>query len=135
MKLLRNLLFSSFLLTISQPLFAVSINWVDWTASSIDEVVGTGSSGGETIDVSYNGKYIGAQTDGGINYWNPSNSYTNNTVVDNAPPASDIIRITGGANALSHSITFSEAVVNPIMAILSLAQPTAAVTYDFGDIV
>ncbi len=57
----------------------------------------------------------------------------NNAVVDNAPPASDIIRITGGANALSHSITFSEPIVNPIMAILSLGQPSITITYDFGD--
>lgn len=133
MKLLRNLFFSSLLLTTSQSLFAVSINWVDWTATSTDEVIGTGNSGGEFIDVSYNGKYIGAQTGGGTNYWNPSDVYTNNTVVDNAPPASDIIRITGGSNALTHSITFSESVVNPLMAILSLGQPTTTVTYDFGD--
>lgn len=133
MKSLGKLFFLSLLLTASQSLFAASINWVDWTASSTDQVVGTGSASGETIDVSYNGKYIGAQTDGGTNYWNPSDSYTNNTVVDNAPPASDIIRITGGSNALSHSITFSEPVVNPIMAVLSLGQPSITITYDFGD--
>ena len=133
MKLPINLLFSILLLTSSQSLFAVSINWVDWTASSTNAVIGSGSSSGENIDVSYNGKYIGAQTDGGTNYWNPSDSYTSNTVVDNAPPASDIIRITGGANTLSHTITFSEPVVNPIMAILSLGQPSITVTYDFGD--
>ncbi len=133
MKVLKNSLFLSLLLTASQPLFAVSINWVDWTASSTNEVVGTGSSSGETINASYNGNYVGVQTEGGINYWNPSDSYTNNTVVDNAPPDVDIIRITGGANALSHSITFSKPVVNPIMAILSLGQPSITVTYDFGD--
>lgn len=49
----------------------------------------------------------------------------------NAPPDPDIIRLTGGIS-VTQTITFSQAVENPVMAILSLGQAGLLVTYNFN---
>ncbi|MBV5317983.1 MAG: PEP-CTERM sorting domain-containing protein, partial [Desulfobulbaceae bacterium] len=68
--------------------------------------------------------YSFAQTSGGTNFWNPSAPYLNATV-GNAPPASDIIALNVGGQK---TITFSQAVLNPIIALASWNSNTV----DFG---
>jgi hypothetical protein len=77
-----------------------------------------------TIDVMFSGSYGFAQTDGGTNYWSPSAPYIS-TEVENAPPASDIIALSTGGDA---TITFSQTVVNPLIALVSWNGNTV----DFG---
>lgn len=87
------------------------VDWVDWTDA--DNATVTGVVDG--IAVTYRGPREFAQLNGGTNYWNPSTPYTSATV-PNAPGTSDIIGLsfTGG------TLLFSEAVTNPVMAIVSL---------------
>jgi len=84
-----------------------------------------------STSVGYRGDVTFAQLGSGTNYWTEGSPapYTGNALVDNAPTASELI-------ALSHSgivntVTFSQAVVNPIMAIVSQGRPTLPVSYDF----
>jgi len=76
------------------------------------------------------GTFLGAQTNGGINYWIPSSPYISSEV-DNAPPDPDIIRLLGGSTTTTYKLTLSEPIKDPIMAIVSLGQPGFFVTYDF----
>jgi hypothetical protein len=72
-----------------------------------------------------------AQTAGGTNYWaaNGGAPYIS-AQVDNAPPDSDIISLVGGQNQ-TYRVTLSEAIKDPIMAIVSLGQPSLPTSYDF----
>jgi hypothetical protein len=110
---------------------AAPIIWTDWTSANTTTAAGT--LGG--INVGFAGNISpAAQTAGGTNYWavNPA-IYTSVPQVDNPPPDSDIIRLTGGTATGVQTITFSQPVTNPVMAILSLGQPGFPVTYVFGD--
>ena len=103
--------------------------WTDWTAADADSASGT--LGG--VGVAFSGALNpAAQTSGGTNFWsvNPA-TYTSAPEVDNGPPDSDIIRLTGGPGSGTQTLTFSAPVTNPVMAILSLGQLGVPVTYDF----
>lgn len=103
---------------------AATVDWTDWTSvtSAAPGVVGTLNAG--TIDVAFSGQYSFAQTNGGTNFWNPSTPYISSTV-SNAPPASDIIALGNGGTA---TITFSQPVLNPLLALVSWNGNTV----DFG---
>ncbi len=108
---------------------AAPIAWTDWTTADTDSA--SGSVNG--VAVAFSGALNPvAQTLGGTNFWavNPA-TYTSVPEVDNGPPDSDIIRLTGGAAAGVQTLTFSQPLTNPVMAILSLGQPGFGVTYDF----
>lgn len=115
--------------------------YVDWTAAN----PGAGTASGaitlpdaSTVGVTFSvtqasgapGSYLFAQTAGGINYWAPSAPYIS-AQVDNAPGTTDIIALTGGVGTTTYTVTLSEAIKDPIMAIVSLGQPGVFVTYDF----
>nr|WP_321465666.1 PEP-CTERM sorting domain-containing protein [uncultured Desulfobulbus sp.] len=89
------------------------IDWVDWTSSGNKSAQGTLAGG--TIAVTYNGEWSFVQTGAGTNYWTEGSPapYTGNSVVDNAPtPAEGIALSTAGTK----TITFSQAVLNPVFA-------------------
>jgi PEP-CTERM motif len=96
---------------------ATPVSWTDWTStmSTASGVVGSITTGSTTIDVGFTGPYSFAQVSGGTNYWNPSAPYIG-AAVDNAPPASDIIALGTGGTA---TITFSQPVLNPLIALVS----------------
>src|SRR5262249_19778170 len=50
--------------------------------------------------------------------------------VDNAPPGTDILQLEGGLNQI-YTVTLSEAIKDPIMAIVSLGRTNLPTTYDF----
>lgn len=96
---------------------AAPVSWTDWTSQSTaaSTVSGSLQVGATTVGVTYSGLYAFAQTSGGTNYWIPSAPYTSATV-SNPPPDPDIIALgTGGTK----TITFSQAVVDPILALVS----------------
>lgn len=108
---------------------AVPVTWADWTSANATSAAGT--IGG--IGVSFSGNINpAAQTSGGTNYWAVNPSIFTAPGLDNGPPDSDIIRLTGGATATgTQTITFAAPVVNPVMAIMSLGQSNFLVFYDF----
>jgi hypothetical protein len=65
----------------------------------------------------------------GPNYWNPSSPYIS-AQVDNAPPNCELLALIGGQNQ-TYNVTLSQPIKDPIMAIVSLGQPSVPTTYDF----
>lgn len=120
---------------------AATYHYVDWTAANL----GLGTASGtitlpnaSTVTVNFAATYAngsagtlyGAQINGGANYWNPSTPYTS-AQVDNAPPGTDILQLEGGLNQI-YTVTLSEAIKDPIMAIVSLGRTSTPTTYDFN---
>lgn len=103
---------------------AAPVSWTDWTAAAPSEVTGVLTFGSDTVDVTSTGAYLFAQVSGGTNYWIPSAPYISSTV-DNAPPDSDIIALSTGGTV---TITFSQAVQDPLLALVSWNGNTV----DFG---
>lgn len=125
---------------LSGPAWAAPYYYVDWQTAN----PGAGSASGtitlpdaSTVTVgfqAYNpdgspGTFFFGQTNGGTNYWNPTTPYISSQI-DNAPPGTDILALVGGANQ-TYVVTLSEAIKDPIMAIVSLGSPGIPTTYDF----
>lgn len=122
---------------------AVLYHYVDWTSANVAGGTATGTitlPDSSTVTVDFEaitstggaGSLNFAQTNGtGINYWaaNGGAPYISSQV-DNAPPDSDIISLVGGVNQ-TYKVTLSEAIKDPIMAVLSLGQGGVPTTYDF----
>ncbi len=139
-QLIRRWLLATGLVTAACSASAAPYYYVDWTAAN---VAGGTASGvitlpdASTVNVDFKATYAngsagtleGAQIAGGTNYWNPSSPYIS-AQVDNAPPGTDIIRLTGGLQQI-YTVTLSEAIKDPIMAIVSLGQPGLPTSYDF----
>lgn len=112
---------------------AATIDWTDWQSYSTG--VSTGSASGTigSIDVDFSGNVAFAQTGTGRNYWTEPQAgnepYTNNSVVDNAPDAAEMIAMS--RSGVTNTVTFSSAVTDPIMAIVSQGRSYLPVSYDF----
>lgn len=110
-------------------------DWAEWTSSTGSSASGTAQgtistpSGSHTV--TYTGEIFFSQiNNAGVYYYAPSTPFLSATV-PNAPPRADIIGLQGGAITGTHTLTFSPPVENPVMAIVSLGQPSIVVTYDF----
>ena len=110
---------------------SAQIAWTDWTSAVVGipgSATGTLMVGLTPITVSYTGEvYSATQTSGGIDYWSPGNAYS----VTGRPTGTDIITLTGGKQ-ITQRLTFSSPVLNPLMAVLSLGQPSQTRYYDFN---
>jgi PEP-CTERM motif len=109
---------------------AMIIDWVDWTGAGTNTASGTLAGG--AVSVTYTGPYGFVQngvTGNLTNYWTEGTPapYTNNSVVDNAPTAAEGIALN---QAGSKTVTFSQAVVNPLFAFNSWNGANQGV--DFG---
>lgn len=109
-------------------------DWAAWTSASgapVNAVSGTIASAGGAVSVNYTGEVFFANINNtGPNYYAPATPFLS-TSVPNAPPRRDIIGLQGGAGSGVHRLEFSPPVDDPIMAIVSLGQPSIQVTYDF----
>lgn len=125
---------------LAAPAASVPYHYVDWQSATSNTASGVITlPDSSTVTVGFealnpdgtpaNALSPAAQTGGGTNFWNPSTPYTS-AQVDNAPPDSDIIRLTGGTDA-TYRVTLSAAIKDPIMAIVSLGQPGVQVRYEF----
>jgi len=115
---MKNPLFATLIASaLALPAYAAPVSWTDWTAALVTApgVIGNLQIGATSVGVTYAGNYSFAQVSGGTNYWNIAAPYIS-TTVDNAPPASDIIALNTGG---SKTITFSQAVLDPIIALVS----------------
>jgi MYXO-CTERM domain-containing protein len=121
--------------------FAATYNYVDWTTADVAGGTASGTialAGDAGITVTFvattadggPGDLYGAQTGGsGTNYWTPAATYQS-AAVENAPPTTDILQLAGGENE-TYTVTLSEPVVDPIMAIVSLGAGGSPITYNF----
>ncbi len=94
-------------------------SWTDWFSDS-GGVEGTIALKEIDLTVRYRGPYHSAVLFGGFEEMR-SASFTNG-VIANKPPNGDVINLQGGAG--QGEITFSQALINPVMAILSLGLRT-----------
>lgn len=116
-KVLRAIALSLFILTYSSIAVAETAYWTDWTSmpAGASIVYGTLYNGTGTVNVTYTGPYsVPTQTSGGINYWTYPGTSPYGSL--NGPPNSDIIALN---TAGSKTITFSQAVTNPLFAFTS----------------
>jgi hypothetical protein len=105
--------------------FHLHADWIDWT----DVSNGSLTDGSSTIDVSMSGMPR-SLFDGDYYYNNPSTGYTSETGTYAGLEPNDLIRV---SSAGVITINFSQEVVNPYMALVSVGQPNYAVTYNFED--
>jgi hypothetical protein len=105
---------------------AAPVSWTDWTSAAVTNpaAFGTIDVGGSAIAVTYSGPYAFVQTGCGTNFWTNPATYQS-SVVDNAPPACDLVALNPGG---TKTITFSQAVQDPLIALTSWNGNTA----DFG---
>ncbi|MBP0016029.1 MAG: hypothetical protein J7647_00545 [Cyanobacteria bacterium SBLK] len=93
--------------------------WTDWTTVSADLKIATGAitKGSHEITVTSTADptHNFVQTDGGTDYWKPADPYLS-TEVENAPSTPDIVTLNTGGTV---TITFSEPVRNPLVALVS----------------
>ena len=123
-------------LFLTQPVVAETIRWTDWTYAAVGA---SGSATGtiqmtklDNVTINYKGDVAFAELDSGINYWTEGvpAPYTGNSIVDNPPPAANMIASSRGGTI--NTIIFSRPVWNPIMAIVSLGAPWQDVSCKFS---
>lgn len=132
-------------LSISVPSLASAQLWTSWNAAS----VGGGSMGGTVgaTSVNFSGVFSGFQLANGTsanltqsgslgnNYWTPasqpSRALPYQSAGVTAPDKLGFIQFSGGTG-LGGTITFGSAVVDPLIAFISVGQPNIPVTYNFG---
>jgi hypothetical protein len=109
---------------------ADTIAWTNWTSGTSGSPGSASGSiaGGPGITVTYSGQTSGVLID--YPSWNPVSSFTGGTI-GNGPAASDnSIQIEGGTN-LTETITFTSAIVDPVLAIWSLGEVGDPTSFDF----
>lgn len=134
--LLKYCLIAIPLLAFSVTAFAVPINWTDWqtsTATNGFTGYGTITTSTATVDVTYNNPNgIGFYNTGsGTDYWRPRSGNTSpytSSAVDNRPTDSDIIAL---RYAGIQTLSFSEAIANPVFSYVSLNGNGYAFDQDF----
>jgi PEP-CTERM motif-containing protein len=126
----------------SSAAYAVQYHYVDWlvvaptlgTASGVITLpdLSTVTVGFQAVNANGSpGSFSFGQTGCGTNYWNPSAPYIS-AQVNNAPPNCELLALIGGQNQ-TYNVTLSQAIKDPIMAIVSLGQGNLPTTYDFDE--
>ncbi len=113
----RGLLVALLVLVTSMSMSAqASISWTDLTSVDGKTVYGSLVVDSQTVGVSVTNtaSYAFVQTSGGTNWWDGS-AYTIGSV-NCAPPTSDLIALSTGGSV---TVTFSQAVTNPILGLVS----------------
>jgi PEP-CTERM motif len=111
------------ILTLGAPVKAVPINWTNW-APPFTTGLTTGSASGTTPDgvgVTYSGNVLFTGNVAGF-VWGPASTFSGGTVGNPPPTANGEVSLTGGAGTGTQTITFSQPVINPVLAIASLGQ-------------
>ena len=109
---------------------AATIDWTQWS-SGTSGLPGTASGTAGSVGVSYGGEIQSLM----FNYpsWQPSPPTFQGGTVGNPPaPANGIIQLFGG-NSLTDTITFSQPVTDPVMAIWSLGAGGDIASFVFNE--
>lgn len=113
------------------PAAAASIDWASWNSPVTGNTTGSATATFATAGVTAG--YTGELQQFVANYpsYTPAGTFSGGTVGNAPPSANGILKIFGGPNTLTSTITFSQAVVNPVIAIWSLGQPGLSAQFDF----
>jgi len=119
----------AFAATLAQGAQAATVNWTQWTGATDSATTGTATGVAGGIGVSFAGEVESLVA----NYpsWTPSTSYVGGTVSNAPPQAGGIIQQFGGNAGVTNTITFSQAVIDPTVAIWSLGQGGIQASYNF----
>ncbi len=120
------------ILAASLPSQAGTISWTDWTSATSGaggSASGTMLIGATNVGVSYSGDVDFAQLGTGTNYFYPATPYVS-SIVPNAPTAAEMIALSRTSQV--NTITFSQPVVDPVMAIVSMGRTSLPVLYAFN---
>jgi len=114
---------------------AGNVYWADWLSATAvgnrGTVVGALNVGGTAVDVTYGGELEFAVTaPGATNYFLPRATFLGTLLHDAQPITSDIVAISGGTG-IRNTFTFSQAITNPVMSIVSLGRGSTPVEYTF----
>jgi len=115
-----------------------SYTYADWTSDTQSTSTAAGSASGSmtigstAVMLTYTGDVTSATQvgAGGINYYIPTSLYTNSQV-GNVPSNNTMIAL-AESPAYKDTLTFSTALLNPILDIVSLGAPGNPVTYSFN---
>jgi PEP-CTERM motif len=107
---------------------ADAATWTDWQQADSAMAFGTLQLGAQSVQVLAMGPIKFAQTNGGTDYWTEGSPAAYGAT--GRPTGSDLIAIIGGDPSLRF-IAFSQAVVNPVLALVSVGQGGTPVRYNF----
>ncbi len=111
-------------LAVSGLAHSATIDWNTWTSNS------TGTIASTPVTVTFSGEN-GSGWSASYPSWTPTGTWADGTVVANGPSGSNgIVRLTGGGTTID-TITFSQAVVNPVISIWSLGQGGDTSSFNF----
>jgi len=138
-RMTTTLVFLTVVFLFSTNVWADTVSWADWTAFTAGNLTGTASGafgiGSTTINISYAGQ-VGSNSVvngvGGNTSWLPNSTFSGSTVSNGPAPNRDNITLTGGTGTGVNTITFSSAVVDPVIAIWSLGAGGAPASFVFN---
>lgn len=101
-----------------------TVSWTDWTGNA----TGTFIQNSSTVNVTYTGQWNWIDTDANI-FNQVSTSFTSANVT-NTPGGHNTIAMVGGQDGVN-TISFSQAVINPVIALWSVGQWGVPVSFNF----
>lgn len=109
---------------------ASPIEWASWSPSFTTG--STGSASGTIGSTSF--AYSGEVQNILFNYpsWGPAGTFNGGTIDNAPPPSGGIVQLSGGTSSSVDTIVFATPVVNPVMAIWSLGQPSINASFYFN---
>jgi hypothetical protein len=126
----------------THPASAAIVYWTDWTSATVGSPTGGSAAGtittpGGPITVTYSGEVtsettVNGTSSSGYPSWLPASTYADGTVVQDAPTFRDIIAQNGGQGTGVNTITFSQPILDPVMAIWSLGSGSDDANYTFS---
>jgi hypothetical protein len=108
-------------MALSAPVDAATVDWTAWTPPYTTGAT-TGAASGTTSDgvgVAYSGNVLFTGNVAGF-VWGPATTFSGGTVGNPPPTSGGEISLTGGTSTGTETITFSQAVTDPVLAIASL---------------
>ena len=116
-------LMTGFLLNAGAVMAADTASWAVWSGTSA-----TFTQNSDTINVTYTGQWN--SIDYNASYFNDVPASFTSSAITNTPGANGTIHMTGGTVA-ANNIHFSQAVIDPVIAVWSVGQPGVPVTFNF----
>ncbi|MCE2946484.1 MAG: hypothetical protein ACK515_09720 [bacterium] len=108
----------------ASPALAATITWANWTST-------TAATAG-TVGITFTGQ--GGNLDIDARNWQPVSTWADGVVIGNAPVAGSAIRTRTGGGSQLNTVTFPQAVLNPVFAIWSLGQPNNSADFTFDQL-
>ena len=104
------------------------IDWTTWTGATANPTTGSATGNAGSVGITYSGELDALVGD--YPSWTPTSTFAGGSVSNGPSPSGGIIQLFGGTGA-TDTITFSQAVTNPVFAIWSLGQGGVDASFNF----